>query len=1711
MKLGFSLRHSYIFLLVLSMLLLITSTTTVGQKINKDEQELRRDGERFFKDGNFKESVRYYSQLLSLYPLDPVFNYRYAVSIFKTSRDKSSSYIYFENAQQKGCDELDLNYYMGITSMFQHKFNEAISFFEKFIQIAGGARAEKLKVNQKIQNCKNAIEVKKNQSDVVLINRNDVSQIGFYSGLDFSDANGKLLPAAEQFLSSLDKTKISNPLMFLTADGKTIIFGSYAKGSFGEKDLYRVEKSADGTWGTPINLGNAINTSANEDYAYLSVDGNTLYFASEGHNSIGGYDLFSSTYNANTGQWAKPINLNMPLNTVDDDIYLLPNQNGDMAKVVSAMDAESGMFAIKTMKVGNSSNGLSVIYGQYNSQDQPFRRDAKISVIRAKDNGLVTTVKTDPRTGTYEIALPPGETYLIVVEAGGYLPHVEQFILPDGIKSSNLRQSVMLNRTADTEELTVANYFTVDDRVGNKDSTIQVSDIPSQIIASKFDLALADQQNLKPIQIKGTTIYAVPPKEELIAQKNKSAPNSDLTTGIEPQRDEVKIGGDKNNKFDEDKTARSNYENTSIANEVDTKYPENLSNKEVVNIALNDFKQLVFEEEQLTIEAAARKEASQEADSSATEQLKQARELILLGPENKDKAQELFKQSKEQKELSDKLLSESLELENKASIKHQEANQSAAEVNLLLVDLKLKPEDPKLTAALESRLTNSSGSEGNLTSNHIQSTEVNSKELEITTDTGSSNIDKDETNLLDERNSNSASANEPNNKKTETINASKEVASANNSSNAINDNNLPNAESNIDASKNLSYGVANTDSSISRVIEVDAGQQANKQEIKPLLEQAVSNNSFPNGDQPAEVKHNKLLNTDEAAPTANEDDIKNATLDKGNKIKSTHDDTFKNADTRGVASVKIGEKPSPNQENESANQAFAKTENNPAQVFFEEKLSAALLTVNETVRDDAKQYVLLQKESERLEIESLLLEDRIEQLQPSPARDSLIKEANQKNIASVKAWQESQQKLRSAEKKDQAVMEKMSEAIAVNLNSSNQVPSHEVPVLDMEVLANPITASTKGIDTTTVEYQTFLTQEITLNEKKTGTIAVFSKASQLMQLSEKFKVEEIALREKAAATNDSLQKSQWMLQADGKKNTSDSLLFEAQMEMETAKALNEEIKIIEATQENYLTEMNTQVAKQSPQAISTAYQDAKPSSKLIQGNDSMASTSTSSKQNAENTLATNTHSSSQVINSDSSTQQSADSIYGSIATSTDSNLTSEDLVLKQITSKTIGGLDPNFNPLTISEQSSTIDQKFNDNPADTILSESQLAVKNNLSLPTEAFNRGVTQPTIEMDPSLPSGLIFKVQIGAFRKPLPPASYKNITPLSAESSRPGWVRYCVGLFRTFEPANLVKLDMRATGFKDAFVVAYYNGKRISLNEAAKLLNLNNLAVRQAYVTVQSVETAALAKIDITAAKYPTTGDDVDANQFSKTTTIIQTNSDNSLAKSASKKIGVNEVGKFTIQVGVYKKAQPPAIISGLNNLMSIKTSNGFYKFYSGVFETKQSAAVTKSLIATSGIADAFVTTLPSNALLISDQSIAEGEDPTVSYSKVIAKSVPESGTPLLASGNISEDKSINASVPTGNDSLIVFRIQVGAYRENIPFTAVEPLLKISTKGIMQKTDSRGLHIFYAGTYTTLIQAQQAQIEIKDAGIKDAFIVGFKGNERITVEEALRRLE
>jgi hypothetical protein len=82
-----------------------------------------------------------------------------------------------------------------------------------------------------------------------------------------------------------------------------------------------------GDWGPAVNLGQELNTPFNEDRPFLINKGKTLFFCSQGHENIGGYDLFRSDMQPN-GLWSPPKNLGYPLNTPDDNIFFMPVGDG---------------------------------------------------------------------------------------------------------------------------------------------------------------------------------------------------------------------------------------------------------------------------------------------------------------------------------------------------------------------------------------------------------------------------------------------------------------------------------------------------------------------------------------------------------------------------------------------------------------------------------------------------------------------------------------------------------------------------------------------------------------------------------------------------------------------------------------------------------------------------------------------------------------------------------------------------------------------------------------------------------------------------------------------------------------------------------------------------------------------------------------------------------------------------------------------------------------------------------------------------------------------------------------------------------------------------------------------------------------------------------------------------------------------------------------
>ena len=137
----------------------------------------------------------------------------------------------------------------------------------------------------------------------------------------------------------------SQPCLNLAGD--ELFFASKRNGN---SDLYHCLRNEDGSWGAPESLGPVVNTKGTEMAPFLHPDGKTLYFASDTHTGMGGYDLFMSRRD-DQGVWSEPVNLGYPINTPGDEINFLVAADGHTAFLSSAREGGFGGYDIYTFQM----------------------------------------------------------------------------------------------------------------------------------------------------------------------------------------------------------------------------------------------------------------------------------------------------------------------------------------------------------------------------------------------------------------------------------------------------------------------------------------------------------------------------------------------------------------------------------------------------------------------------------------------------------------------------------------------------------------------------------------------------------------------------------------------------------------------------------------------------------------------------------------------------------------------------------------------------------------------------------------------------------------------------------------------------------------------------------------------------------------------------------------------------------------------------------------------------------------------------------------------------------------------------------------------------------------------------------------------------------------------------------------------------------------
>ncbi len=218
----------------------------------------------------------------------------------------------------------------------------------------------------------------------------------------------------------------------IAPDGKTLYFSSNRTGGFGGSDIWYSVLQDNGLWSEPVNLGDSVNTGGSETSPFIHYDNQTLYFASDGHAGLGGKDLFYVRKKAD-GTWGTPVNLGYPINTHKDEISLFVNSTGDMAYIASDRPGGKGGQDIYAFELYREARPLAVSYlrGKLFDAGNMLPVDAKFEIVNLTTGTVVAGAESDRVSGDFLVSLPSDGNYALNVSKDGYLFHSEHFELGD--------------------------------------------------------------------------------------------------------------------------------------------------------------------------------------------------------------------------------------------------------------------------------------------------------------------------------------------------------------------------------------------------------------------------------------------------------------------------------------------------------------------------------------------------------------------------------------------------------------------------------------------------------------------------------------------------------------------------------------------------------------------------------------------------------------------------------------------------------------------------------------------------------------------------------------------------------------------------------------------------------------------------------------------------------------------------------------------------------------------------------------------------------------------------------------------------------------------------------------------------------------------------------------------------------------------------------
>ncbi len=434
----------------------------VGQLVSAQkgtEDQLIKDATAYFEQGAYLKAFPLYSQLVSLYPNHAEYAFKFGACAIYGDADKTKAVRYLNSAINKSVNDPEVYYFLGKAYHLNYQFKDAITAYENYVRYAGDRAPRKAETLRQIETCIYGANLLSNIKDITVISKTETDKDNFFRYFNLEDIGGKILTVPDALKSKEDLKSTVPGVIHYPGNGTTIYFSSYGKNTSNGKDIYKAQVLPDGTFSEPEKLKGGVNTKYDEDFCYMHTDGRTLYFASKGHNSMGGYDIFKSVFDPTSGEFGPAVNLDFAINTPDDDIFYIADSLNKRAYFASGRSSDLDHLSVYNVLV--ETTPLQVVYlkGTYVSEIDPEQHKVGIKILESNTLRNVCDGNSNG-SGDYIVYVPKSGLYTFkVVTENSPTVHEVSVKIPSFDRPVALRQEMRLINESGKERIIINNYF----------------------------------------------------------------------------------------------------------------------------------------------------------------------------------------------------------------------------------------------------------------------------------------------------------------------------------------------------------------------------------------------------------------------------------------------------------------------------------------------------------------------------------------------------------------------------------------------------------------------------------------------------------------------------------------------------------------------------------------------------------------------------------------------------------------------------------------------------------------------------------------------------------------------------------------------------------------------------------------------------------------------------------------------------------------------------------------------------------------------------------------------------------------------------------------------------------------------------------------------------------------------------------------------------